>query len=168
MSYQIADEPVETSLRSYVVRPSAPLLAAMLAGAWLAWPWFAFNAIAMGSPTRRKEIALCAAAFAGTAVLGAIVIALFDAGLLPPGVPLRLAVLGVVAFKLAITYHISAVQSRTFHVYEYYGGPVRGAGRILGAAILLRGFVIGLVDHPLWIIIVASGVPGAHAGLWGW
>jgi hypothetical protein len=168
MTYQIADEPVETSLRGYVVRPSAPLLAIMLGGAWLAWPWFAFNAIAMGSPTRRKEIALCAAAFAGTAVLGAIVIALLDAGVLPEGAPLRLAVLGVVAFKLAITYHISAVQSRTFHVYEYYGGPVRSAGLILGAAYVLRGLVIGLSDHPLWIIIVAGGVPGAHAGLSGW
>ncbi len=168
MSYQIADEPVETSLRSYVVRPSAPLLAAMLAGAWLAWPWFVFNAIAMGSPTRRKEIALCAAALGGTAALGAILLALLDAGILPRGVPLRLAVLAVVTFKLAITYHISAVQSRTFHVYEYYGGPVRSAGRILGAAFVLRGFVIGLVDHPLWIIIVAGGIPGAHAGLWGW
>jgi hypothetical protein len=168
MSYQIADEPVETSLRSYVVRPSMPLLASMLAGAWLAWPWFAFNAIAMGSPTRRKEIALCAAAFVGTAVLGAIVLALFDAGVLPAGAPVRLAVLGVVTFKLAISYHISAVQSRTFHVYEYYGGPVRAAGRILGAAVLARGFVIGLVDHPLWIIIVAGGVPGLHPGSWGW
>jgi hypothetical protein len=168
MTYQIADEPIETSLRSYVVRPSMPLLATMLAGAWLAWPWFAFNAIAMGSPTRRKEIALCAAAFAGTAVLGAIVIALFDAGILPKGAPVRLAELGVVTFKLTISYHIAAVQSRTFHVYEYYGGPVRNAGRILGASILVRGFVIGLVDHPLWVIIVAGGVPGLHAGLWGW
>lgn len=167
MTYQIADEPVETSLRGYAVRPSMPLLAIMLAGAWLAWPWFAFNAIAIGSPTRRKEIALCAAAFAGTAVLGAIVIALFDAGVLPEGVPLRLAVLGVVTFKLAITYHISAVQSRTFQVYEYYGGPVRNASRLLGASVLARGFVIGLIDHPLWVIIVAGGVPGVHAA-WGW
>jgi hypothetical protein len=122
----------------------------------------------MGSPTRRKEIALCAAAFAGTAVLGAIVIALRNAGILPEGAPLRLAVLGVITFKLAISYHISAVQSRTFHVYEYYGGPVRNAGRILGASLLVRGFVIGLVDHPLWVIIVAGAVPGAHPGPWGW
>ncbi|HEX3758562.1 MAG TPA: hypothetical protein VHW23_07630 [Kofleriaceae bacterium] len=168
MTYQIADEPVETSLRSYVVRPSMPLLAIMLGGAWLAWPWFAFNAIAMGSPTRRKEIALCAAAFAGTAALGAIVIALFNAGLLPDGAPVRLAVLGVVTFKVAITYHISAVQSRTFHVYEYYGGRVRDPRRLLGAAYLLRGLVIGLVDHPLWEIIVAGAIPGWHAAPWGW
>jgi len=48
---------------------------------------------------------------------------------------------------------------------------VRSAGRILGAAYLLRGLVIGLVDHPLWVIIVAGGVaggPGAPSAPWGW
>jgi hypothetical protein len=158
MTYQIADQPLDTSLRDYVVRPSVPLLAAMVCGAWLAWPWFAFNAIAMGSPTRRKEIALCAAAFAGTAVLAAIVIALFDAGLLPPGAPVRLAVLAIVAFKLSISYYIELVQSRTFHVYQYYGGPVRNAGRLIAAGWIVRGFVIGLSDHPLWIIVVSGAL----------
>jgi hypothetical protein len=158
MSYQIADEPIETSLRAYVVRPSVPLLAIMVGGAWMAWPWFAFNAIAMGSPTRRKEIALCVAAVVLTGVLGATVIALFDAGILRPGLPVRLAVLAIVTFKLSITYYIAAVQNRTFHVYEYYGGPVRAGGRILSAGFLLRGLVIGLSDHPLWIIIVAGGI----------
>jgi hypothetical protein len=164
MSYQIADEPIETSLRAYVVRPGAPLLALMLAGAWLSWPWFAFNAIAMGSPTRRKELALCAAAVLGTGVLGALVIALARADIITEGMPLRLAVLAIVTFKLAITYYISMVQDRTFHVYEYYGGPVREAGRVLTAGYLLRGLVIGLSDDPLWIIIVAGGVAD---GLWG-
>ena len=50
MTYQIADQPIDSSLRDHVVRPGAPLLAVMLCGTWLAWPWFAFNAIAMGSP----------------------------------------------------------------------------------------------------------------------
>jgi hypothetical protein len=158
MSYQIADEPIETSLRAYVVRPSAPLVAIMLGGAWLSWPWFAFNAIAMGSPTRRKELALCAAAVLGTGVLGALVIALARAGIIPAGAPLRLAVLAIVTFKLTITYYIAMVQDRTFHVYEYYGGPVRAAGAILGAGYLLRDLVIGLSDDPLWIIIVAGGL----------
>jgi len=164
MTYQIADEPVETSLRAYVVRPSVPLLASMLAGAWLSWPWFAFNAIAMGSPTRHKEIALCIAAFAGTGLLGALVIELARAGVLPAGAPLRLALLGIVTFKLAITYYISMVQERTFHVYEYYGGPVRAAGRILTTGYLLNGLVIGLSDHPLWIIIVSGGIAGGVSG----
>ena len=158
MSYQIADEPHETGLGAYVVRPSAPLLAAMVAGSWLSWPWFAFNAIAMGSPTKKKELALVAVAFVGTGVLAAIVIALVRAGLLPQGIPTRLALLGIVAFKLSMTYYISTVQNRTFHVYQYYGGSVRAAGAVLSAGYWLRGLVIGLSDDPLWIIIVAGGI----------
>ena len=157
MTYQIADEPIDTQLGSYVVHPSAPLLAIMLAGAWLSWPWFAFTAIAMGSPTRRREIALCAAAFAGTGALAAIAIALIQRGVIPDGAPIRLTVLAIVTFKLGMTYYISIVQDRTFHVYEYYGGTVRDARRVLAAGWLLRGLVVGLSDHPLWIIIVAGG-----------
>jgi hypothetical protein len=158
MSYQIADEPIETSLRAYVVQPSAPLLAIMVAGAWLSWPWFAFNAIAMGSPTRRREVALCAAAFAGTALLAVILLALIDAGVIGDGAPLRLAVLALVTFKLGMTYYLSTVQARTFHVYEYYGGAVRNAAPILTAGYMLRGLVLGMFDDPLWIIIVAGGL----------
>lgn len=158
MSYQIADEPHETSLGAYVVRPGVPLLAAMVAGSWLSWPWFAFNAIAMGSPTKKKEIALVIGAFAGTAVLAMIVIALARAGWLPAGIPTRLAVLGIATFKLGMTYYISTVQERTFHVYQYYGGSVRNAAAILSAGYWLRGIVIGLSDDPLWIIIVAGGI----------
>jgi hypothetical protein len=158
MTYQIADEPIETSLRAHVVRPTAPLLAIMVAGAWLAWPWFAFNAIAMGSPTRRKEIALCVAAIAGSGLLAALLVALVDAGVIAEGAPLRLAVLAIVTFKLTLAHYISIVQARTFHVYEYYGGPVRAAGKLLAVGYVLRGLVIGLSDHPVWIIIVAGGI----------
>jgi hypothetical protein len=158
MSYQIADEPTETSLGNYVVRPTVPLLAAMVAGAWLSWPWFAFNAIAMGSPTKKKELLLVAGAFVGTAVLAIIVIALARAGILPPGMPTRLAVLGIVTFKLTMTYYISNVQERTFHVYQYYGGSVRNASILLSVAYYIRPLIIGISDDPLWIIIVAGGI----------
>lgn len=156
MTYQIADEPVDSSLRDYVVRPDVPLLASMLCGAWLAWPWFAFNAVAMGSPTWRKEITLCAAAFVGTLALAAGVLVLFHYGVLPNGAPLRLALLGIVVFKMAVSYHITMVQERTFHVYEYYGGSVREAGRVISAGWLISGFVIGLSDSWLWKIIVSG------------
>jgi hypothetical protein len=158
MSYQIADEPHETSLGAYVVRPGVPLMAAMVAGSWLSWPWFAFNAIAMGSPTKKKEIALVIAAFVGTAVLGAIVIALVRGGILPDGIPARLAILAIATFKLGMTYYISTVQERTFHVYQYYGGSVRNAAAVVSLGYYLRTLVIGLSDDPLWIIIVAGGI----------
>lgn len=156
MTYQIADEPEETQLSHYVVDPSAPLLAMMTCGAWLAWPWFAFNAIAMGSPTKRKEIALCVLAVAGTAVLGWGVLALLDAGIISIGTQLKLAILAITTWKLGMAQYISTVQSRTFHVYEYYGGTVRNAGSILGSGWWLSGLVIGMSDDPLWIIVVGG------------
>jgi len=155
MSYQIADEPHESSLSQYVVRPDAPLLALMLCGAWLAWPWFAFNSLALGSPTKRREIGLCVVAVAGTAVLAAILIALWRAGVLR-GPSLKLALLAISAWKLTFAYWVCTLQSRTFHVYEYYGGVVRSSSRVVGAGRVLRGLVLGLVDDPLWIIIVAG------------
>ncbi|HET7505059.1 MAG TPA: hypothetical protein VFK02_28770 [Kofleriaceae bacterium] len=158
MSYQIADQPVDSALRDYVVRPHMPLLASMLCGAWLAWPWFAFNAYAMGSPTRKKELALAVAAFAGTLALAGLVLALFRLGVLPDGAPLRLALLAITTCKLAFSYHLSILQERTFHVYEYYGGPVRDARRVISAGWLASGFVIGLSAHPLWRIIVSGGL----------
>jgi hypothetical protein len=158
MSYQIADEPHETSLGAYVVRPGVPMMAAMVAGSWLSWPWFAFNAIAMGSPTKKKEIALVIAAFVGTAVLGATVLALVDAGYLPDGVPLRFAILAIATFKLGMTYYLFVVQERTFHVYQYYGGSVRNAAPVLSGGYYLRRLVLALSDDPLWIIIVAGGL----------
>lgn len=158
MTYAIADEPVETNLRHYVVDPSAPLLAAMLCGAWLALPWFAFNAIAMGSPTKRKEIALCVAAFAGTAVFAAIALALWDRDIIESRTTMRFVLLGIVTWKLAMAYVINIVQSRTFHVYEYYGGAVRSATYVLGTGYWLSGIVIGAIDDPLWKIIVSGGL----------
>jgi len=158
MTYHIADEPHETSLAAYVVNPTAPLLAAMMAGAWLAWPWFIFNAIAMGSPTKKKEIALSIGAFVTTGVLAATLIALVDHEVITTRLYIRLAILAIVTFKLGITYYISTVQNRTFHVYQYYGGSVRASGAILAAGYLLRGLVVGLSDDPLWIIIVAGGM----------
>jgi hypothetical protein len=158
MTYHIADEPHETSLAAYVVNPTAPLLAAMMAGAWLAWPWFIFNAIAMGSPTKKKEIALSIGAFVATGVLAATLIALVEHEVITTRLYIRLAILAIVTFKLGATYYISTVQNRTFHVYQYYGGSVRASGAILAAGYLLRGLVVGLSDDPLWIIIVAGGM----------
>jgi len=158
MSYTIHDEPRPTGLGDWVVRPSAPLLASMVAGAWLAWPWFVVNAIALGSPTLRKEIALCAAAVAGTVVLAVALVLLHDRGVIVGRTPVRLSLLAISTWKLGMAYVVQNLQSRTFHVYEHYRGTVRNPARILIAGAFLRGFVLGLVDSDLWTIIVAGGV----------
>ena len=45
------------------------VLAIMFGGAWLSWPWFVFNGFVVGSPTRKKELALVLVGFAGNFVL---------------------------------------------------------------------------------------------------
>ncbi len=158
MSYQIADEPEATSLGNYVVQPHAPLLAMMMCGAWLAWPWFAFNSIAMGSPTRRREIALVVGAVVGTALLGWGVLAMIDLGWIDVGTQLYLAILVITTWKLGMAQYICTVQSRTFHVYEYYGGATRNAGTVIGIGYWLGDLVTGASSDLLWRIIV-GGLP---------
>jgi hypothetical protein len=162
VSYTIPDEPRETSLGHLVVRPSMPLLASMLAGDWLALPWFAFNAHAMGSPTKRKEIALCAVTAIGTTVLASILLYLVRHEILVHPTLIRLALLAIVTWKLTLAYVICTVQSRTFGVYEYYGGTIRSGMYVLGAGFVLRPYVMGLSDDPLWWIIVSMW-PGSEA-----
>ena len=130
----------------------------MLCGAWLAWPWFAFNAIAMGSPTRRKELAMCVVAVAGTAVFGYIVLALVKNGVIESLVVRDLCFLAIAAWKMAMAYWVSTVQSRTFDVYTYYGGTVRQAHAVIAAGYWIRPLLLGGIDDPLWIIIIAGGV----------
>lgn len=158
MSYVIPDEPTPSTLTRFAVRPDAPLLAAITAGAWLAWPWFAFNGFAFGSPTRHREAALCGAALAGTAVLAMILLALMNAGIIVTPTALNIASLAITAFKMAMAYYISNVQGRTFAVYEYYGGTVKRSWAILAFGSSMRVAVIMLIDDPIWRIIVSGGV----------
>jgi hypothetical protein len=156
-TYRIADEPEPSGLGQWVVRPSAPLIASMVAGAWLAWPWFAFNALALGSPTRRREIAICGIAFAGTVALALALLYLHDHGVIVGETAIRISLLAIATWKLATAYAVHTLQSRTFHVYEYYRGIVRNPSRVLLAGALLRAVVIGAFDSDLWVIIVAGG-----------
>jgi hypothetical protein len=155
MAYLIPDEPRPTSLSRFAFRPTAPLVALMLSGAWLAWPWFAFNAFALGSPTRRKELALTAVAALGSAVLAATFLALYREGIIESDTALRLGLLAISTFKLGMGYAICQVQERTFHVYSYYGGTVRPAYGVLLAGYYLRSILLGGLDDPFWIIIIS-------------
>ena len=157
MSYQVPDEPRASPFNRFVVRPSAPLLAAMLCGGWMTWPWFAFNSIAMGSPTRKKELTLCAIALAGTVVLAAIIKAMFLGGHLESRTAVRLVLLAVSTWKLGMAYWVCIVQSRTFEVYTYYGGQARQAVAILGAGYWIQTLLLGSTDDPFWIIILLGG-----------
>ncbi len=158
-TYRLHDEPEPSALANWVVNPSWPLLAVMVAGAWLSWPWFAFNAIAMGSPTRKKEIALAVGGFVGTLIIAVVVLALIDRGVIGSRLGIRLAVLAIVGWKLGVSYALYLLQNRTFHIYEYYEGAVRSGARLLAVGVfILRPLIIDLSDSTLWKIIVSGGL----------
>lgn len=138
--YRIADEPVAGRLGGVVVNPFWPLLAGMVAGFWLAFPWFVVNALAMGSATRRREIAWVAGGAAVSAAAGA---ALLWALRSWPVQPLRYAYVVLVAWRLGVAYVVFTLQSPSFELHEYFGGRARnGALLAIAAAVFpLQGLV---------------------------
>jgi len=160
VSYVIADEPHETSWKHLVVSPTGPLVAEIVVGSWLSLPWFAVNALALGSPTRRKELALCVVQLIVTALLGSLLLWASDRGLIESRTLLQLALLVIVTWKVFVAHSISQLQQRVYQVYELYGGTARATTFVIAGGIVLRPYVQGLFDDPLWDIIV-MGLGGA-------
>jgi len=146
--YLIADEPAPSTLARYAVNPLYPTLAWMFAGVWFAWPWFAFNSLAVGSPTRRAELAWLAAGLIVPPVVGSVLLAV-----LPPGAYAYIELL-VVVLKLIVVYAVFLLQSRTIEMYEYYGGKlVNGVWPILAAVYLGHRVLAGL---PVFLQLMLS------------
>lgn len=122
--YQIADEPTPGTLAKFAVNPIFPFLAIMFGGVWIAWPWLAFNGIAIGSPTLRKELAWLGFGLLGLFVLATGLLYLIGMGTLE-GVGIQYAILCLTVGKLAAVYAVYVMQSHTIQIYEYYGGVLR-------------------------------------------
>jgi hypothetical protein len=151
--YQIADEPAPSTLARFAVNPLYPMLAAMLAGVWFAWPWFAFNSFAVGSPTRRAELAWLAAGLILPPAIGAGLLAARGAGLLPASAGPYIG-LAVIVAKLVVVYAVFLLQSRTIEIYEYYGGKL-----VNGLWPLLAAFYLGdrlIADLPVVLRLMLS------------
>lgn len=152
MTYQLIDEP--GTGRGIVVRPVICLLALMLGGAWLAWPWFLWNAWSMESPTAKREAALVGGGLVVSGILAAALLHLEAAGTLSEAA-FRYGIIFVVAWKLLIGYAVTSLQSRCFDLYAYFGGVVRNGWPILIAAFLVRPILLGTVGS-LWLLIVLA------------
>jgi len=159
VSYAIADEPHDTAWKHLVVTPSGPLLAEIVVGSWLSLPWFVVNAIVLGSPTKRKEIALCVVQLMITALLGSLLLWADDRELIESRTLLQLAMLVIVSWKVYLAYAITTIQQRAYQVFELYGGTAKATTFVIAGGMLLRPYVQGLFDDPLWDIIV-MGVGG--------
>ncbi len=153
-SYDLADEPRPNALAKLTVRPWFCILGLMLGGAWLAWPWFALNALALGSPTKDKELRIVGAAVLLTAVLSITIVMAYDAELLPL-TRLRYALIALTVAKLGAAYRLHTLQGRTFHIHEYYGGIVRNGMPVVMIGAMIRPMLLDAVaEYPIFFLLL--------------
>lgn len=151
-TYDLIDEPKPGALSHFAVKPIWPLLAVMLGGAWISWPWFVLNGFAVGSPTRRRELAWALAGPLGCLALILVLGQLAVQGAIG-GLTLKYLTIGVVVFKLYVTYMLFTLQTQSFSLYEYFGGQLRSGVFPLIAAALLRPRVLGQMPELLRIVL---------------
>jgi hypothetical protein len=144
--YHIVDEPSASPIAHLAVRPLWPLLALMIGGPWLAFPWFAVNAVALGAPARGRTYAWVAAAMFGPLGLAAALGLAREAwGLSSATIPWE--VLAFVVWKLAVAYVLFEQQAPTAELFVHFGGRLRnGSLVVLGAYFFDAHFVHQLVD----------------------
>ena len=154
MLYRIVDEPTPSGWARLAVRPLWPWLALELGGAWVGVPWFVVNAIALGSPTRKKEIALALVLPIVTMVLFLGVVLL---SLNLPKSALPYLLIPIHFLKLLAGYLLLTWQSRAFQLHEHFGGEVRNGLYLMLAATFLRPTVLeGLKS--VWVYLMLGAM----------
>ena len=153
-AYQIADEPAPGPLARFAVNPIFPFLSFMVGGLWIAWPWLAFNGMAVGSPTWRREWVWLVASVVVAGALLLVWAELVNSEVLS-GLSARYAGLTIPLVKLSALYAVFVLQSRTIEIYEYYGGVLRNGVIVLAVLLLLRPGRL-LSDMPVFFQILLS------------
>jgi len=154
-TYHIEDEARPGALAHLAVNPLWPLLGTMLGGTWLGFTWFALNSIAVGSPTRVRELVLVAVGFVGSFVLALALLALAGSHVIHDQYGVQYALLVLVLWKLGIAYTLYSLQSATIGIYEYYGGQLRnGLYVLLIGAFVLRVPLLKLFQDTVVLSLV--------------
>lgn len=151
--YAIVDEPRPGALQQWVVNPLWPFFALMLAGSWLALPWFAFNGLALGSATRRREWLVVLLATPLKVGLFLFLMMLHRKLGLPEGA-LRYHVTVVTALGLGLGYWLFNLQQSSFALYQYFDGRVRNGVFLMVGGALVQQQVLKLFGGGwLWLMV---------------
>jgi hypothetical protein len=152
-SYEIIDEPSMGRWAHLTVNPFWILLATMLGGTWLGWPWFVINSLAIGSMHRRREIAAVLIGFAGTALLTAVGLWSIRQDYLD-SVTAPYAGLVLVVWKLAVSYLLQGWQAPGYELACYFRGKSRNGALLAFAGLFLRFQLLrGLSDF--WALVLS-------------
>lgn len=135
------------------VNPLFPLLALMFGGLWLAWPWFAVNGRVLGGDTFRHQLKLLVGGLVVASLMSIGLMWLLEAQIMTLRA-FRYAVIGLVAWKLTISYMILVKQQVAFQIYEYYGGQPRNGIAVAIAGLFLKPYVIEAIPEGWWIFVL--------------
>ncbi|MGA9526297.1 MAG: hypothetical protein WBV82_32865 [Myxococcaceae bacterium] len=156
-TYQILDEPTPSAWARFTVDPFWIFFGAMLAGGWLAWPWFVLNAIAIGSATRRREIGFVLAGVVGAVILAVAVAFSLGLGLLSKSA-LPYAMIAFPVWRLLVAYKLHALQASSFELHQYFSRPVFNGGVVVmvGAFLVRPRLVEGIyaVNDGWWDLLL--------------
>jgi len=153
-SYRISDEPAPGALADYAVNPLWPFLSIMLGGVWISWSWFAFNAVAVGSPTLRKEIAWVVVGLVVSVALVIFTFYLEASGILTTKARVQYALLVLTVWQLGVTYVLYELQSRTIQIYEYFGGKLRNGLIVVVAVMVFRKSILAIIAPTVFLKLV--------------
>lgn len=148
--YQIIDEPAPSRLSHLATDPFWILLATLLGGVWLGWPWFVLNSLAVGSMHRVREISSILVGLAGSLTLVALGgVAATHGTLDAQSLPYAMTVL--IVWKLALSYLVMLWQAPSFELSVHFGGVARNGAILAFVGLFFRGQI-------------AAALPG----YWGW
>jgi hypothetical protein len=140
-TYSIIDEPRSSAVSHLAVAPLYPLLALMVGGGWIGWPWFAFNAFALGSATRVRENVIAVAALMGSFLI-TLATMFYFARHGGSEAHVEYALLVAVVWKLGLGYWTSEFQSRAVELRRHFGGVTRNGLVVVVIASLVRPEVL--------------------------
>ncbi|HET9932507.1 MAG TPA: hypothetical protein VFQ35_17515, partial [Polyangiaceae bacterium] len=131
--------------------PFWPLLGSMLAGGWLAWPWFALNSAALGKG-KRFDTDLAVLGF-GVALNAVFVIGV--ARVLASGWVQHHEYADLVpqALRLTVFYWLFLRQERTYQLFEHFGGVGRNGLFVVMLGAVMRGSVLALLPSNLRMLL---------------
>jgi hypothetical protein len=152
VTYRIDDEPRPGALAHLVVSPILPLFGVMFGGALVSWPWFILNSLAVGSPTRNREILWAIAGFCGNVALILTIFTVAATDLIGE-LGIQYALVGLTVWKLLVSYSLYLLQSRSFHLYEHFGGQVRNGIVVVIIASFLTHKLFATLSA-FWILVL--------------
>ena len=150
-SYRIIDEPAPARGPWIAVNPFWPLLALVLTGVLPGVLWFLYNGRALGSATRRRELAVGAVGILGSLACAAALQSLRPS--IPAGIFPYIGLL-LIGWKVSIGYLLHIDQTRSLELYTYFGGRL-GKGVLLLILVIVLAVFFGAMAHNLSPILGA-------------